>query len=258
MVSCTLPLRLTRAPKPPTRFLPAPPAGGGAASTSRRQRSKAALSVAPKSVPSLPFMDITPFPANAIVRLRYTAAFSLPSHAVTGGLLGTSKTFQPNSAFEPYDGQTTQPYGFDQMAALYGKYKVLSADLQLSCVAPTAPDSTMVQVLSQSPSGAISLVGADGGLTAARPNVATIIAQQYVVATYRRNYAMHELLGVTKREFDANTEEYAAAVGSNPVRMPTITLQACTLTSNTISTTAVLLVLEQTVMFFERVGQALS
>jgi hypothetical protein len=216
---------------------------------------------------ALPKYELNPFPAETIVNLRYTIGIGFTVDATTSNLVGGTVTFQPNSAFEPLDTYAPQPYGFDQMAALYAKYKVLAFTLELEADPSGTASVTFCQILSllyQPPSGGVTLAGANGALTAARPNVATVFmgnALSNRPASYRRYMPMQDILGVSKQEFDSNVEEYAAAVAANPVQMPTIQIGLSTVTSQGAASGAnamVLFTLTQRVQFFGRISQALS
>lgn len=193
----------------------------------------------------------------AVVKLRFGYRWSSAANA-TPSLIGTPLTLQANSVFEPVDTLGDQPYGYDQMAALYSKYKVLGVDLQITS-ASTGAQPSMIFVLGQSPTGGVSLSGANAGLTTSRPNVAAYPCSAVggPVSTYRRNFAIHELLGVTKQEFDSNVEDYTALVNANPAQMPTIQVAESTMGSTT-SATVHYILMTFTVQFFGRIGQALS
>jgi hypothetical protein len=194
-----------------------------------------------------------------VVVLKYTAAFGITSNA-NGLLCGTAATFQPSSTFEPFAGQTSQPYGRDQMAALYGKYKVLDFSVAIDTNVSTGsgPQAIIIQMLHQPPTGGIDLAGVSGSLSAARPNVTSMLPGFNVRDHYERKFRMHELLGITKKEFDADVEDYAALVGANPAQMPTLKFYVSNTTDGTQSTVGILVTLIQRVQFFGRIGQTLS
>lgn len=246
---------IIRVPNPNIRFLKSKPkrpstkAGGGASSGSRN------VLAAPTRL--MGYTDITPFPNMAVVKLRFGYRWASSSNAASS-LIGSPLVIQANSVYEPVDTLSDQPYGYDQMAALYSKYKVLGVTLQVTSAA-SATSPSMMFVLGQSPTGGVSLSGANAGLTTSRPNVAVYpcAAAGGPVSTYRRDFAIHELLGVTKQEFDSNVEDYTAAVGANPAQMPTIQLAESTL-SSVQSATVSYVSLTFTVQFFGRIGQSLS
>jgi len=71
-----------------------------------------------------------PLPLTYRSKLRYaeTVAFTTG----TAGVIGTTNTWLLGSLFDPnYTGTGHQPMGFDQLAALYSKYRVDSCDITL-------------------------------------------------------------------------------------------------------------------------------
>lgn len=194
----------------------------------------------------------------AVVNLRFCYRIAgITGNNPNAQIIGTTYTIQPNSCFEPLDTAATQPYGFDQMASLYAKYKVLSATVEIQASTSGVSGITNVlTVMAQSPTGGATLAGVAGDVAAARPNVSVAVVPTLNPVTWRRKYVMHELLGVTKNEFDANVEEYAAPVGANPTQMPLIELGCFNLNGNfATSGISTLIFVYQTVQFFGRIGQ---
>lgn len=195
------------------------------------------------------------------VDMKYTVAVGLGTDAGSGLLCGTPAVFQPSSTFEPLSGATSQPYGRDQMAALYGRYKVLGFKVALDLNSNTSigADPGIIQMLHLPPPQTLTLAGANGALSACRPNVTTLFCSTTQRVHYERAFKMHELLGISKAEFDANVEDYAAAVGSNPAQMPLLKLYFALTTAGTTGVTAgAFVTLTQRVQFFARTPQSLS
>ncbi len=205
------------------------------------------------------FLGPDPFPSAAYVKLRFTYRLSLTGNA-TPTLVGSSYVLQLNSIFEPLDTAAAQPYGHDQMIALYGRYKVKDVDVAITHGAPVALGNVLT-LAAQPPEGGQTIVGADGSLIGARPNVASVFVP-YLGATgpdmWRRKYNIAELLGLTQQEYDANVEEYSAAVGTNPGRMPTLEIGGWNFAGSGSVSTSIFLSMIFTVQFFGRVGQANS
>ncbi len=58
-------------------------------------------------------------------KLAYGDAFGLAAHASLTSYTGSEYVFRLNSLYDPdLTGTGHQPYGFDQFAALYSRYKV--------------------------------------------------------------------------------------------------------------------------------------
>jgi len=225
-------------------------AGGGAASSTARQGP---------GVIFTPYKSLSPFPAQAIVTLRTSYTIGLASAAAAAATnVGTTVLVQLNSAWEPFDGQSFQPYGFDQMAALYGKYKVLKADLTYQVAGVDTVPSCVV-LLAQNPTGGVTLAGESGQGAVSRPNAVSAVLPTTgaPIVTLRTGYKLQDVLGVTAAEFTANVEEYAAAVGANPTQMATVQVGLFSLLNTSQTSCRGLLTLVQQVHFFGRIGQAL-
>ncbi len=204
------------------------------------------------------FAGPDPFPSMATVKLRFTYKLTVTGNA-TASLIGPATPYllQLNSINEPLDTAAAQPYGHDQMAALYGRYKVKSVQVAFLHGCTTG---NLLVIATQPPEGGQTIGGADGGLIAARPNVAIVpspVLAYQKPEIWRRTYKISELLGLTDAEYDANVEEYSAAVGANPTRMPTVEIGTFGLTIGS-GAVSLLLTCIYDVQFFGRVGQANS
>lgn len=188
--------------------------------------------------------------------MRYSDIFPLVSGAVDGSLCGVSTTFNLNSMFSPTGG-ATQPYGFDQMAALYGRYKVYSVTISLTVSKGTDAQNTMyAHALIQNPSGGATLTGLSGGDVEERPNGVTWVVGNIPVH-WNAHFDISTLCGINKREFEANVEDYAALVSASPARIATMQLAVSNAASAQTSKGVDWRVLiEYDCVFFQRITQA--
>ncbi len=189
------------------------------------------------------------------VDLRFTVMSPLSTNGTDGTKLGAPDIIQLSSCYRPISDITNQPYGFDQMSTLYQKYKVLGASLRIDCRSEDSATG-LIQLHNQPPSGTADLTGLYGYIVAARPTVTTIVPSTTQCTTFSKNYQMHELFGVTKAEFDANIEEYAALCTANPTQMPTIRIHYSHLSNGSSGSCGVLITITQRVQFFGRVSQS--
>jgi hypothetical protein len=135
--------------------------------------------------------------------------------------LGAFQTFVVNSAFDPYfTGGGVQPLGFDQYAQFYGRYRVLSARVEVQWVARStstepvtvgmyaSPQSTLpalsaAWLVQPTPSLCVStLTGANGGPCS---------------VTHSRRFKIADVLGVTSREFH-DDQDFSAIFSASPPR----------------------------------------
>lgn len=131
---------------------------------------------------------------------------------------GASYSFAINNCFDPnFTGAGSQPLGFDQYAALYGRYRVLKVRFAISCGNRTAlpirvgyytsPQSTLSADpnawLIQNSSARMKYVGPNTGGPA--------------VVDLAGNAAMSTIFGVTNAEFEIE-HDFVAATGAGPTR----------------------------------------
>lgn len=205
------------------------------------------------------FVDVTPFPSHALVTLRSAFSGVASNDGTTGTTTGAQTVIQLNSLFEPVDGQSLQPYGFDQMATLYGRYKVVRTTVRISISSATSSNTMMLLVMAQPTTGGGTLSAVDGIAASARPNVSTVYSPATTSAVWQRTYNIAEVAGMTQREFDGNVEEFAAVVAANPTRMPTLSFAVCSKAAGVTSQSVYYHVLiDQQVEFFSRITLAAS
>jgi hypothetical protein len=134
--------------------------------------------------------------------------------------------YQPNVT-------THQPYCFDTLQTLYRRYRVNAVSIELvfqntstnpmtvlwGIVPPGATYSTSTNDdmpnLGEKPQFAVkNLLTRDGG---------------YCSHTVRLVLPSHQICGLTKREFEANTEDYSALVSASPSRSAKLVLNVSSL-----------------------------
>ncbi len=188
-------------------------AGGGASSTPSIPRNQI----------NFRFQD--PFAARAVRELVYKE--TLLTHTAPGAnqQAGTPFTFNLGSLFEPRSGGH-QPFGFDQMAALYARYKVHKVKVKVETFPITASSTRSI---------GIQLVGIfPPGSTQTTLNVLTAVSMGenfnvasqvvlnsvYAPVVLERTLDIATIAGLTKKEFEANIEDYSALVTASPTRFP--------------------------------------
>lgn len=148
-----------------------------------------------------------PFPDSRIITMRYCESFS-----IDGGI-GTpaSYLFRANSIFDPnYSGTGHQPYGHDQIAALYNHYEVVKSFITWE-FQPGVVDTTASQVCA-----GITLVDD----TTYETNYDTIQERKHTRWT---QVGVSDQKGVVNNSFSlkkifprASSTETAAAFGASP------------------------------------------
>ena len=146
---------------------------------------------------------------RAVTKLRYVAYGAISTASLGYG----EQIFRLNSCFDPdYSGAGAQPLGFDQWAAFYSRYKVLSVKAKCQFAAPTSLaesivsltpnlvntiDNSGVNILAE-PYSRNSIFSTNGGW---KP----VIDAEYDLA---------KIFGLTKEEY--GEESYTAASSGSP------------------------------------------
>lgn len=172
------------------------------------------------------YSGLTPFPPTYFAKMRYVETFSLATGVA--GVFGTSVKMNLNSLYDPNNsGGGHQPYGFDQIKALYAKYLVSGVKVHITFTNPN-DDGMVVAVMAQSSTG----VGSPTGITA------DIIKEQPLswtrpinnsgsqVVHFNQYIPLQRIEGLKKVQWIANQSQYGAAVTANPSLMPSITIAA--------------------------------
>lgn len=144
--------------------------------------------------------------------------------AGAAGVFGTEQNWSLNDMFDPdFTGVGHQPYLRDQVAFLYGKYKVLGVKIELIASDPTA-DGVVLGVRINTPSDAGVLAGATPSTMGEKSNVQLKYLNNTgsQVVVWKKYYKMWQIAGVTKLQYDADYTNYSAAVGSSPTLIPSL------------------------------------
>ncbi len=186
--------------------------------------------------------------------MPWVHAFAQTSDATFAGYTGTQTVVRVTNAYEPAP-STHQPYGWDQMAALYRQYKVVGCKAEVWVSNSTGTNCvTLVRPVPVNENTNISNVSM---LSAERPDVDMLFtASGHPIAKWTRTIDIPRLCGVTKEQYDADVSEYAAAVTAAPNRYPYI--QIATQSSTTSQTVSITVKLTFRVQFWQRSTQATS
>jgi hypothetical protein len=140
--------------------------------------------------------------------------------------------FRLNDTFAPYSGGH-QPYGRDQLAAIYGIYKVLAVTVSIRMLTnPTAP--TAMQLSFTVPTDTLTIHGLAVSTVGEKPNNTTLFAvPTNKPPTYVRRFPMEELLGVSLKDFQADDDNYASVAGSSPGSVPKMHIVTANMLDNT-------------------------
>jgi len=152
--------------------------------------------------------------------LRFSVLGSLSS--TTSGACGTEWVFRLNSLYDPdftYTGH--QPYGFDQLAAIYGQYIADRVDIEVIASDPTADGLALCAVVQ--PSQASTTVS---GKLADQISEQELGAVAYLNNTGAqkvrlvRSFDLATVEGITRAQYNGQLSVYGAAISANPSLSP--------------------------------------
>lgn len=165
---------------------------------------------------SLTFLD-----PHKYITLKYTETFNFTLAAGTG----TQQLFRLNSIFDPNStGVGHQPYGYDQIMALYNRYRVLSSSWKI--IFGTQTSTYRIVVLPINGSLAAAITTAPTFENACEMPRARIFVQggggsPTIVVT--GGIKLNDLNGVTIPEYMAD-DRFEAAIGANPAEVMSLVI----------------------------------
>jgi len=171
-------------------------------------------------------VDRGPFPPEIFTKHRYSENVTLTTG--TGGIYGTLQTYRLNSLYDPnLSGTGHQPYGFDEVVNIYGRYCVTDVDIQLTLSGSQNTNNTLGYLIT--PAGytfnMAGLLAADvneipGGGTLVG-NVATTAQGQSTVRL--GTIPIGTIEGRTKASI-LSERDYSADYTTSPLISPVLTL----------------------------------
>lgn len=176
-------------------------------SNKKNKNSGAAMMAGNPRLSLAPFKELQ-WPAVFPTKLRYT-----DYRAVVAAGNQLVYVYRLNSVFDPdFTGAGGQPSGFDQLAALYGRYRVIAVDVSVKATEATSGNQALV-VMAASDNSALS-VNAET-LTEQRFSRADVCQFEGKAARLRALWRIGELLGYSDESMLANSN-VEAAITANP------------------------------------------
>lgn len=176
--------------------------------------------------------SLSPFPNKYFCKMTYGENAILTAGST--GLYGLEYVYRLNSLYDPdFAGVGHQPYGFDQMGALYRRYLVTAVSITLVFTDPS--EDGMIVACSLQPSNAtFTLTGASNNQLKEKPQIVTRMLndsgeQNCIIKQFM---PLHRLEGLHKFQWSANLAEYASDYNANPTRSPYLRV-ACASARNT-------------------------
>jgi len=195
-------------------------------------------------------------PDAAVATLRWGGINSFTNDGTTVWTVGNVTNYRVNNAYEPINGGH-QPYGWDQMAALYRYYKVVGCVMRFTTM--NSQSTNAILFVRQVPVNENATMEATHvNFVAERPGTHNVCHQpgggRPESLTLRIN--IPQQLGISPEQFRADVSQYSAAVTAAPSRYAYV--QVGCAGAATTSFLSCLVELEYTVQYWQRVTQASS
>jgi hypothetical protein len=196
---------------------------------------------------------IDPFPKRRVAALRYSDSYTILT-TTTEFLYGTATSVLLNSLFAPVSGGH-QPYGFDQLAALYNRYRVNAVDVEMTIMYNGGVQNSIVSGVVLPPGTSATIAGSTYTIVSEKPNVISvpIVGGTNTGTVFiKQRFDIARLAGLTANELQANVEDYSAAVTASPSKLVTFEFATCGVSTTTATSSKVLLTLVFHTEFWER------
>lgn len=180
--------------------------------------------------------------------------------ATTKYQFGSELLLRLNALFDPDNsGSTHQPYGMDQMAALYDKYIVHSARIVVVAQAPASTANTAIAFSVQPSSSPYTLVGAILQDVSEKPqNEVAFLDSVGTPSRSEFTFAMWQIQGTTKQQYRDEIDLNAALVTANPSQTPFLRIATTNVQSTSAIALSTLVRIEFECEFFQRTILAAS
>ncbi len=193
-------------------------------------------------------------PSAATARLPFAYSTNIFNDATYDWVYGTAVNLGCTNAFSPISG-THQPYGFDQMAALYRFYKVVGFSYKVTAVQYTGSCASILGVREVPVNENKTLTATDIAQAAERPGMKWRVttAGNGEPPSISGRVNIPALLGVSQEQFDADVSEYGALCTAAPNRYPYVQISVAG--NNAAVFMRIMIECVYTVNFWQRITQ---
>lgn len=188
--------------------------------------------------------SLQPFPNRYICKMKYST--NVTTDAVTGQYV-----FNLNSLYDPdRTGIGHQPYGYDNLALLYNRYRVISCGWRI--VQPAGGFQGPATMIAAIPNNDLSIVYVDAGQMCENPRTKYVIQNPGGAITPLKGKSyIPTLVGRTKAQYMAD-DHYQSVVTTSPIELALLYVQSFSPSSGAVAPgVAIQVVLEYTVEFFD-------
>jgi hypothetical protein len=199
--------------------------------------------------------SIDAFPRRKRLSLKYGDAATITT---TGNQweYGTAVTVLLNSLFAPTSGGVSahQPYGFDQWAAIYSRYRVDAVDMTMQIMYNGGVQNSVVSGVVLPPGTSATIAASTYSIVNEKPltfNVPIVGGTNAGTVFVKQRFDIAQLAGLTQMEHAANIEDYSAAVTASPSKVVSFEFATCGVSTTTATSSKVLLTFEFHCEFWE-------
>ncbi len=203
------------------------------------------------------FKALDPFPPMVKRVFKYTDLHQIS--CASSGDYGSEIRYNLNALYDPYyTGAGHQPYGFDQVMATYGKYRVQRVSYRITFTTPGAAND-MLCTASVSPGTSASLAS----LAPARPLEWPNSTHGHLSSAGTRlcvltgSVDLHVICGVSKQRYDAD-DTFVGSVSANPSQLALLSIAVASYSGAASEACSCLVELEYESMIFDRIIVAAS
>lgn len=191
---------------------------------------------------------LTPIPQRFITKLKYASTFNLTPISPTWN-------WNLNSLWDPdRAGVGHQPYGFDQLAGLYNRYRVISCSYVISGVS-TDGVAVPIRIAATPSNGNLLFTNCSAAIENPRTKFITQMPGGAISKLVGKSY-IPSLFGRTKAQYMAD-DRYQAQVNASPVELAILSVIASDF-SNANVNVSLSITMNFTVEFFDVETQAQS
>lgn len=185
-----------------------------------------------KTFPVQNYLAAMPFPSRTHRNLKYSDTSTLTT--VAGGLAGTEVVYNLNSLFKPrFSLGGHQPYGFNQMEALYETYMVHAVSVKIDWLHYPGDTQAGVSLIQASQDGYVTN-GRSIDTIKEQPNGMVAFSNFPGTARATTDYGtitIAELEGITEQKV-RDSQEFQANIGATPIRAPHLRLNVVDVDGN--------------------------
>lgn len=199
------------------------------------------------------YKGASPFPPHKVYKLRYQN-----THVVTvgtSGVLGSIVKYNLNNLYDPdQTGAGHQPYGFDQLAGIYNRYKVIGAKVEFVLTDPTEDAIAFIYTVTNPSNESETIAGLNPDAAAEKQMSGKLrlnaTGNQYLKKSFYMPIAL--AAGLTKLQFKTDVDNFTAATSGAPGSK--VQLQFATANERSLSTGSLLCSINITyyALFYQR------